>query len=593
MVAVGSSTIIYLAEWRLSNARTYDRLLIEPREPKLLPNTTLRLNARLLAPDGTTRPFEFDEQISWSSSDLGVAEFQNENHKLTATGMGATTITASAGALGLSGTATANVVEDFMPEKADSLHVKVAVVYHDPLVDPSTGYPSDAPNAVRMHQRYGWMDPRPMVDDIVRDFRTASEGVLDFQIVEVHEDTMNFSRHVQTGEYITVKGVQNIFGDESWKYDYIAMCNYYDFFNKRQNGEIDEVWVYSFPFGGMAESQMLGKHAFWWNSSPILNVPENFTKLLSVMGLNYERTYDLALHSFGHRMESAMVHATDGLWRRVDSYDAPPDEGEGPLAAAPNHFLIDPDEHGRADAEQDARAVNAAPIAKTADVEDDRTADPTPWEIFAILEKDSPGMANIGNIHYPPNATQDYQYGPPGTVATYADSWDRYPHYLYLSRDVTCAEWGCDQTGYMNWFYGHIPNKKGTFDGLLNNWFHYFVEYDEAVELQNAPIPVGVAVERAAPEAFELRQNFPNPFNPETTIQYRLAKAARVTIEIYDVLGARVETLFDGERAAGTHQITWVPRNVASGVYFCRMIALEAGNPSERFSHTIKTTYLK
>jgi hypothetical protein len=76
----------------------------------------------------------------------------------------------------------------------------------------------------------------------------------------------------------------------------------------------------------------------------------------------------------------------------------------------------------------------------------------------------------------------------------------------------------------------------------------------------------------------ELIGNYPNPFNPFTTIRYSLAKRIRVRIDVYDVAGALVRTLVDEVRPAGVQQVLWEGNNrrderVASGVYFVKMRA--------------------
>jgi hypothetical protein len=73
---------------------------------------------------------------------------------------------------------------------------------------------------------------------------------------------------------------------------------------------------------------------------------------------------------------------------------------------------------------------------------------------------------------------------------------------------------------------------------------------------------------------FLLRQNFPNPFNPETRISYRLAEASDVKIAIFDILGRDVRTLEQGKQTPGDHVVQWDAAGVPAGVYFCR---LEAG----------------
>ncbi|HQT92483.1 MAG TPA: T9SS type A sorting domain-containing protein [Candidatus Kryptobacter bacterium] len=73
--------------------------------------------------------------------------------------------------------------------------------------------------------------------------------------------------------------------------------------------------------------------------------------------------------------------------------------------------------------------------------------------------------------------------------------------------------------------------------------------------------------------SFSLRQNFPNPFNPTTTISYRLSAVSRVTITVYDVLGRKVKTLVDGRQTPGEHSVTFDGRGLASGVYFYTLSA--------------------
>jgi hypothetical protein len=78
------------------------------------------------------------------------------------------------------------------------------------------------------------------------------------------------------------------------------------------------------------------------------------------------------------------------------------------------------------------------------------------------------------------------------------------------------------------------------------------------------------------PTALRLEQNVPNPFNPVTTIRYTLDRSGPTTLRVYDVRGARVRTLVDGEQGSGPHAIQWDGSDdrgvrLASGVYFCRL----------------------
>ena len=76
------------------------------------------------------------------------------------------------------------------------------------------------------------------------------------------------------------------------------------------------------------------------------------------------------------------------------------------------------------------------------------------------------------------------------------------------------------------------------------------------------------------PSKFELCQNFPNPFNPSTSITYNVPQRADVSLKIIDVLGRVVAVLFEGMRAPGHYELRW-NSNVPSGIYFYRLQAGE------------------
>lgn len=92
---------------------------------------------------------------------------------------------------------------------------------------------------------------------------------------------------------------------------------------------------------------------------------------------------------------------------------------------------------------------------------------------------------------------------------------------------------------------------------------------------------IATSAEEAAaeiPTTFGLDQNFPNPFNPSTTVRFQLPAASRVTLKVFDVLGREVATLIQSELAAGFHQSTWDGMDVAgrlasSGMYLLVMQA--------------------
>ncbi len=90
------------------------------------------------------------------------------------------------------------------------------------------------------------------------------------------------------------------------------------------------------------------------------------------------------------------------------------------------------------------------------------------------------------------------------------------------------------------------------------------------------------------PKQFALAQNYPNPFNPSTLIQYDVAKSGRVTIEVFNVLGQKVQTLVNENKVAGRYSVQFNATNLSSGTYFYRMTA---GNGE--FMQTMKMMLVK
>ena len=75
------------------------------------------------------------------------------------------------------------------------------------------------------------------------------------------------------------------------------------------------------------------------------------------------------------------------------------------------------------------------------------------------------------------------------------------------------------------------------------------------------------------PSKFSIAQNYPNPFNPTTTIQYDLPGPSNVSLEIFDLLGQRVEILVDENQQAGRHTVSWNANDKPSGMYFYKINA--------------------
>ena len=88
------------------------------------------------------------------------------------------------------------------------------------------------------------------------------------------------------------------------------------------------------------------------------------------------------------------------------------------------------------------------------------------------------------------------------------------------------------------------------------------------------------------PQDFNLSQNFPNPFNPSTKIEYSIPEASFVQLKVYDILGNEVATLVNEEQSAGTYRADFSGAELSSGMYIAK---LQAGN----YTKTIKMSLMK
>lgn len=112
------------------------------------------------------------------------------------------------------------------------------------------------------------------------------------------------------------------------------------------------------------------------------------------------------------------------------------------------------------------------------------------------------------------------------------------------------------------------------------NWNAPLVYLSGAIEALNAGKTVstisGNATGRRPPRSLRLLGNYPNPFNPTTTVLFELSFAAEISVDIYDIKGQRVAGLWKGTKAAGRHTLRWDARGhngrmLSSGVYFLKI----------------------
>ena len=334
----------------------------------------------------------------------------------------------------------------------------VLVVVYDPLLD----------NGQRLSDFLGWNDHEDLTAGTINHFSQSSNNRLNYTVVETiivdtwPEKTDGFIYTEE--EYLAVYNGQAT-SHQPDNVDYNAIVNdpQLDICGKANRGEIDEVWIYNGPWFGFWESTLVGPGAYWYNSNPVPG-PYTCTELVPIMGPSPERGLESAVHNFGHRTESTMRQVY-GSWEQN-------------------------------------RIVHS-------------------WEAFALVDALSPDFvySGCGNTHYPPNGLSDYDYGNAGSALTNCDDFWNYPELSNPSdvwQTVSCADWGCNEVGYQNYWYSRFPaNDECGVDDVANDWWQYFVH----PELANDPssiclepaTPTPTATSMATPTNTPTVTNTPTP----------------------------------------------------------------------------------
>ena len=186
--------------------------------------------------------------------------------------------------------------------------------------------------------------------------------------------------------------------------------------------------------------------------------------------------------------------------------------------------------------------------------------------------------------------------------------WDSLPPGLdFFSAITTSAAGRCSTCGYNDslgiWIVGHLPKDstavlaltaRVTGTGQITNTAEVIESHlpdldsvlgdgspgDDDIDTAVIIVSTGKATaavregSREAPVRYELGNNYPNPFNPDTVIPFGLPEAEHVTVEVFNLVGQRVALLLDQPMAAGRHEVTWRATNQPSGLY---LVCLRAG----------------
>jgi len=262
-------------------------------------------------------------------------------------------------------------------------------------------------------------------------------------------------------------------------------------------------------------------------------------------------------------------------------------------------------------------AIGTIPAQSAA--EKTKIANPLDWQVSIVASYAGTsdqtlrfGVKADATAGFDPKYDEPKAPAPP--AAKFVESYFNYPSWA----PVLGAKFNADirnPNSALNWNFAVAPSDSG----LVNLTWSVPASVPDSIHLQlidgtttidmkrqssysfAAKLPRGLRVNSIVtsvndnsrlPTTYALEQNFPNPFNPSTTIQYALPHDGRVTIIVYNVLGQEIAKLANDEMKAGYHTALWTA-NVASGVYFYRIEASALDDPTNQFIQVRKMLLLK
>lgn len=334
------------------------------------------------------------------------------------------------------------------------LSPRILVIVYDPIVD-------QLKNTHLIEwgvKNYGWKTVDELLAGYIGDVNECSGGAVKYSIVD--RITVDGFPPKLDGKRFTALEYIDLYSAHREKYkepddrfDYNTFVKEFNLTARVDSGEIDEVWLFAFPFAGNYESVMCGTGAFWCNGPVIENTPG---RRFVIMGFSYERGVGEMEEDLGHRAESLLAHvyhAEDFLgW--LYSYDR----------SNPNNYVkLDPT---RYDA---AKFAETNLLAK-----------------FMLYDRIAPGGAQCGTVHYAPNSQKDYDWGNKTPVVTYADDWLTFPNLPNTQKMENTGSWGGgDIRGHHRWWFSRFPKVAGRWNGVRMNWWSYICnvtdhEFDDA-----------------------------------------------------------------------------------------------------------------
>lgn len=319
--------------------------------------------------------------------------------------------------------------------------VNVIVICFDPVLKTR--------QQMKLHQYFRWSDPWKLTERMVEDARACSGGYVDYRVVEKidHDGFTKFRNDfTYTEEAFLAMWEKDRTKANRGMTSFQWLFQQFDLAAKIKARDVREIWLWGAPYMQWDELHWKtpGDRIPYPTENPWFYRPYDIPDIgrtLWIMGWNYERGEGEMLESYGHRIESVLsLTVGQGVWDPQRSRD------------------------------------NA-------------------WNQFTRVDKDFPGAAEVGSVHYAPNSKSDYDWNNATEVWTYADDWFTYPHRPRQRKLLNARSGGWEGIiGHHRWWMNHLPRNPGVTNGFYNNWWQYIVNYDEA--LRQLP-PPGATFEKA------------------------------------------------------------------------------------------------
>jgi hypothetical protein len=330
------------------------------------------------------------------------------------------------------------------------LSPRVCLLIHNPVIKAEGGR--------KLHQVLGWNDPDELTAAFIDDIRQVSHGYVSYRVVdrvEIDGFPVKLDGRRYTGDsYLRAWRSRSGFHMPDTA-NYAELLREADFPRKLAADQVDELWMFAFPYGGYFESCMGGPGAIWCNGD-IIPGTAGMAKRFVAMGFNYERGVGEMLESYGHRVENIMEH----VFRDIP--DSPPVRQPSPVVGGLRGMLSAIDHlFGGGDQPEPGAAPEPPSLSDNL------------WRAFIRYDKTHPGAASCGNVHFAPNSTRDYEWGNRQRVLTSADDWLNYPNFTGETSVQDCAAWGHgDIRAHHQWWMRRFPHVEGqTPTGKPHNWW--------------------------------------------------------------------------------------------------------------------------